>query len=257
MTPGVAITPLNPRGPSLRITIEPRASSDEPDPLTGEIDRAWAALRADNPRLFDGPLLSVTEVDAAANRIRCRRDSFKRLAVQRAEPLAPNVPTGVHHLSVTGAVLGRDRAGAPHVLLGRRGRETRLYGGQWELAPAGGIDAPADGVTELTRADVLRAFAKEAQEELGLELEPGEEAAIPLIVRDEHARSDDLLVVHRLPRAIDPRRPVACAAGDWEYVDTCWLALDDAAAFVARHAEAVIPPTRALLADPWWIEGEP
>ncbi len=256
MTPGVTITPLNPRGPALRVTIAPGASAGEADPLAGEIDRAWAALRADNPRLFDGPLLSVAAVDAAANRISCRRDSFKRLAVQRAEPMAANIPTGVHHLSVTGAVIGRDRAGTPHVLLGRRGRQTRLYGGQWELAPAGGIDAPGEDVAELTRDDILRAFVKEAHEELGLELEPGDDAAIPLIVRDDHASSDDLLVVHRLPRPIDPRRPVACAAGDWEYVDTCWLALDDAAAFAARHAEAVIPPTRALLADASWVDGE-
>lgn len=252
--PAVRITPLNPAADPARVIISPVAPFAQHD-NEAAVAAAWAALRRENPRLHDGPILAVAHIDPATNLLVCRRDSYRRLAVQTAGggPAAASVDTGVYQLSVTGAIIGRDRAGLPHILIGRRGTETRMYGGLWELAPAGGIDPPPPPRDRLGASDIFAALAKEAREELALDLGT-DPCRAALICRDEHARSDDLVIPVHLPDPINPRKPPACAAStSWEYLDTAWLALDDARSFVTRHAEACIPPTRALLASTRWL----
>lgn len=249
---GVRITPLNPAADPARVMVAPPppfAPHDNEDAIAA----AWGALCLGNPRLHDGPVLAVAHIDPQTNLIVCRRDSYRRLAVQTAEPVAASVDTGVYQLSVTGAIIGRDRAGLPHILIGRRGTETRMYGGMWELAPAGGIDPPPPSRDRLGAGDIFAALAREAREELALDL-GAEPCRAVLVCRDEHARSDDLVLPVYLPGTIDPRKPPACAAStSWEYLDTAWLALDDAGSFVSRHAGACIPPARALLASTHWL----
>lgn len=250
---GVTVTPLNPAAAPARILIAPTPPA--PHDLEDSVAQAWDALRRANPRLYDAPILAVAQIDPESNLIVCRRDAYRRLAVQTAEPAARSVDTGVYQLSVTGAITALDRAGNPHILIGRRGAETRMYGGLWELAPAGGIDAPLpppNGRDRLGAGDIFAALAKEALEELALDLGSTPHPA-RLVCRDHHARSDDLIIPVRLPAPIDPRKPPACAARVWEYLDTAWLPLADAPDFVSRHPDACIPPMQALLSDISWL----
>ena len=93
-------------------------------------ETVWKTMLDANPRLHDGPIWSVVEADAA--RLTVRADRYKRLAVQDDATIGW---LGVRQLGVKGLVIGHDRAGTPRVLLARRGSETRIYAGMWEIAP--------------------------------------------------------------------------------------------------------------------------
>jgi hypothetical protein len=86
-----------------------------------------------NPRLYDGDILSVVRMDPGRE-ILCRRGRYRHLTVE------PEIETGTDQLSVTAVVLSRDNRGDDTVLLGRRGRETRIYAacGSW-VPPVGSI----------------------------------------------------------------------------------------------------------------------
>lgn len=216
------------------------------------VEKRWAAMVDANPRLYSGPLLSVVSIDAELGVIHTARDEFKRLAVQ------PQVRTGVQILSVTGAITARDAKGRTHVLLGRRGRTTRVYGGMWELGPAGGIPPPHASVATLTETDAARHLLEEAEEELGLTLESSRIPPVALYIRDTIAHSDDLtfLIAHneagsmeRLAHDLAARR----ATHAWEYEETAWVALEDIPSFDANHAEEIIITTRAAFRGFGWM----
>ncbi len=241
--PGAMVIPLGAGPGELRVEIHD--APVRPAEIDRAVDAAWARLHGANPRFFDGCILSVERVTACAaggDTIVCVRDRFRYLAAQ------PEVATGVQLLGVNGVILGRDRRGGEHVLLGRRGYETRVYDGMWELAPGGGVDAPPEGVTHLALADIRRAMMKEVREELGLEVDAS--GAVPVAVtRDTLGASDIVSLRVELPREIDPRWTLCQSSGacDWEYIDAAWLSRADAAQFDRTHAHAIIPPTRAML----------
>lgn len=237
-------------GAGLTIDIRP-APSSWPGGQADAIERRWALMVAGNPRLYSGPLLSVVTIDHELGTIHAVRDEFKRLAVQ------PQVKTGVQILSVTGAITAKDNRGEPHVLLGRRGRTTRIYGGMWELGPAGGIPPPHASVSTLHESDAMRHLMEEAEEELGLTLEPASIRPASLYVRDTIANSDDLTFLIEHP---DPLDRVAAALAQsratqaWEYEETRWVALADLAAFDRAHSGEIIITTRAAFRGLGWVE---
>jgi 8-oxo-dGTP pyrophosphatase MutT (NUDIX family) len=223
---------------SLRILID-----DAPPPADPALDRAverrWQAMKRQNPRLFGGGVLSVSSLDAAAGLIRCRRDDYRRLVVQ------PDVPTGVLQLAISGLVLAPDARGRPHVLLGRRGHRTRMYGGMWELTPAGGVEPPVPPARELAHGDLAAELVRELREETGLE--PPPTRALPpalCIVLDRLASSYDIILRLDLP---EPSTPRPSPGSQWESLEFRWLSLDDVSRFLAH--EPVIEPTRAVLTD--------
>lgn len=233
--------------PDARLLVE---VVERPGPAVDEsaVASRWAALRAGNPRYFDGPVLSVLSIGrderpdrGAWTRIACRRGRYSHLAAQN--PGAGFVETYTDQLSVTAVVTGRDAAGREHVLLGRRGESTRIYGGMWELGPSGGVDAPAAGVSTLEEHELAKQVRSEVEEELGgsVRVDVGE---TPCMTYDAVARSWD--VVARC-RAIGPVRAGAAAAGNWEYGRSEWVPVDAVGAFDALHAGSIIAPTRALL----------
>lgn len=232
----------------LRVTI---ASTLTPPSYTEEEESRWAALCASNPRVHDGAILSVSGVEQSISKIACRRDRYKRLALQQT-PVAP--PHGVWLLGVKGWIIGRDKAGGEHLLIARRGDQTRIYAGLWESAPAGGVDPPREGVTELSVTDLAETLAIEAEEELGLTIDT-RRATVVGVCRDFVAGSDDVFVGVELDGVIDPRRTPSCQHGrcGWEYSDTAWLSLADAAGFDARPRTPMVPPTRAMLRLMGWI----
>ncbi|MFN0012032.1 MAG: hypothetical protein ACKVS8_10355 [Phycisphaerales bacterium] len=212
-----------------------------------EIERRWSAARAANPRLRDGDVLSVMAIDAAAGIISAARSSYKRLVAQDE-----TLDLGVRMLGVKGLIVGRDAAGDEHVLIARRGMETRVYGGMWEIAPAGGVQVPPRGVEALGTDALRQTLAEEAAEELGVTLDAS--GARPVaVVEDAVARSVDVIVRLEWPGVVEPRATVCRAAEEeWEYIDAAWLARRDARAFDAHAAGEIVGPMRVVMRWMGW-----
>jgi 8-oxo-dGTP pyrophosphatase MutT (NUDIX family) len=222
-----------------------------PIPNTAAVQAAWDGLCTANPRFFDGPLLSVLHIEQAAGgrggeptRIHARPDRFARLAVQ------PGVATGVRILSVTAICTATDPSGALHVLLGKRGRETRIYGGMWELGPSGGMSVPPPALQTLDVDAIWSHLADEVHEEIGIEADRGIAIAI---TRDNLAMSDDVVFQCDLGELATASR--ATRAANWEYEAIQWIPVAEIAQFDAAHASEIIVPTRALFASLGWSDG--
>jgi hypothetical protein len=214
-------------------------------PSTDEIDRAWGRLCAQNPRLHDGSVLSVREIDVrnSVATLRCSADTYKRLSVQ-----VLGVPTGVEQLSVTGLLIARDAQGREHAMLGRRHRETRIYADRWELGPAGGVDIRA-----AIDLDALRAqLGEEMREEAGL-TDGASRAGPIMLVRDTIACSLDVLMRVEMHEPVEALRALhAHQTHDrWEYDEILWLARDGAPETLADLD--LIEPTRAILHALGWL----
>jgi isopentenyldiphosphate isomerase len=214
-----------------------------PPEVSPAAEARWRELCAQNPRHFDGPILSVVTFDPDANEVMCRRDRYMRLAVQ------PRVHTGVQQLSVTAVLTARDEAGREHVLLGRRAQETRIFGGMWEIGPSGGIPAPHASVQELPADAIIAHLSDEVSEEIGLEIEQGEGVAY---IRDHVAYSDDLCISCDLGRLEE----VGASAANWEYTEVLWLPVDSVSVFDQANAGEIIAATRALFRVLGWVPDE-
>lgn len=201
----------------------------------------WEALRRANPRLFNGPVLSLTAIDGGV--VRARRDSYQRLAVQGEAPELVTPP--VVQLSVTGLVTARDASGRRHVLMGQRSDATRIYGSQWEIGPAGGIEPPPPSVRRLDGHDVFRQLVEEMREEVGLPADPDPGPVVALAL-DARADSCDAVMLIDLVRPLEDviAHTEAGARRGWEYRTTRWVPTDLFGAFV--RAEPCIPPTAGL-----------
>ncbi len=230
--PGVRIWSVQPMSEGdLRVEVEEGTEAGEDE----RVERAWAALCAANPRLHDGPILSMTSFDPVAGRIGCRRDSYKRLSVQDA------VETGVVLLSVSAIVTVPDGHGREHVLLGRRSESTRIYGGMWELAPAGGLDGGVTG--PVPGARLIGQLAEELREECGI-TEPIGAARPEAFCRDERACSFN--IVYRV-RLAGPLGALRYGVRHWDCDEALWLPVSIVRDFVRQNGEKIIAPTRALL----------
>lgn len=193
-------------------------------------------MTAANPRLFDGPILSMADFDPQVGRLVCRRSSYKWLAVQ------DEVETGVMLLAVNGVVTARDTGGREHFLLARRSPMTWKYGGAWELSPAGGLDPPpADGRADpYTLTDQLR---RELAEEAGIE-DPLADARPIAFYRDAAARSFNIILRARLSRPLD--QVIESTRGThWDTDATRWVSGPGLPGFLASHP--VIPACHAIL----------
>lgn len=239
--PGIEIWPVD---ASVHVEV---ARDGVPEAATPDspVGREWARLRAANPRLFDGTLLSVRGFDVTSRQILAKRERYQRLAVQ------PVAQTGVRLLAVTALLIQGDGADA-RVLLGRRGDHVRMYPGMWEIGPSGGVDSPPLSVDRLDVDHLRSHLADEIAEELG----PGAfdvlgaavDSAHPVaLTRDHAARSDDVCFVVRADGRLNTHDP------NWEYSDVRWLTLKDAAAFNTSQPEAIIPPTRSLMRFLGWV----
>ncbi len=239
--PGISVWAWPPeRG--LRIRIEQHPPGPARPEVSARIESEWARQSAANPRLFDGPVLSVVRMEPGED-IRVRRDSYKRLAVQ------PAVETGVEQLSVTGVVLCRDAAGTDRVFVGRRSRQTRIYGDMWELGPSGGVDPPSWNRAELAEADLIFQLQREFAEETGYAA-PLSDIRAHAICQDQVARSCDIVFVCRVD---DPGPSPAADAERWEYDRFQWIPLASIPELYQLHGGQIIPPTRALFRFFGWL----
>jgi hypothetical protein len=231
--------------PSGEMVVE--VASARAEVYTAAEEACWASLCAANGRVHDGEILRVVGVDFERSVVRCERGRYKRLVVSRALGASEEVRI----LGVKGFIVGRDAAGGEHVLIGRRGAQTRVYGGLWETAPAGGVAVPRDGVTAIGVRELAASVEEEGEEELGVALDT-RGARVVAVCRDEVAGSDDVFLRFEMAGVINPRRAGACqhGSGGWEYSDTAWLARADAAGFDSR---GLIAPVRAVLRVLGWV----
>ncbi|KAA0215049.1 MAG: NUDIX hydrolase [Leptolyngbya sp. PLA3] len=199
--------------------------------LEAAVQERWTQMLTGNPRLFDGRTLSFHCFDERTAVITACVNPYRFLAVQ------PQVRTGVTQLGVTGLLTcgqGAERC----VLLARRGRDTRLYSGRWELAPSGGVDAPPVGVCQLTLDDLREHLRREVEEELGLTI-PWLDASALALCHDPAAPSVDVVFRIHISGKVNP------TALNWEYDGFRWLPVRD-----LSHALTtidLIEPSCALL----------
>jgi 8-oxo-dGTP pyrophosphatase MutT (NUDIX family) len=219
-----------------------------------EMDRRWGLLKRENPRYHDGELLVVRGIDAGARRVRLARGRFKPMAVQ-----GEGLELGYFGLGVKGLVIGRDARGAEHVLIARRGPETRIYQSMWEVCPAGGVEPGGEPAGEVagdavSLATVMAALVSEGREELGVDLSSAGKRVVA-VVRDSIAHSCDVIVRVDWAGLVNPRASVCRAGGEggqWEYIDSAWLSRADAARFDREHGAAVVGPARAVMRWMGW-----
>lgn len=194
----------------------------------------WTRRCEANPRLFNGPMLSVDRFDPEAGTIAARRAWYKQLVLNAR---------GVQLLAVIGVVVARREGGGVCTLLGRRGRQTRLYGRRWELAPAGGVD-PVEG-PRVTRDMVMAQLAEEMREEVGIEAR-ARHADIVAIVHNEESRSVDLVALIEPEETVEALRARAFREATWEHERLLWLPIRAASRFVSTHREQITPQSRVI-----------
>jgi 8-oxo-dGTP pyrophosphatase MutT (NUDIX family) len=219
---------------TVRVVREPVART--PEQAAG-IAAAWDRLCASNPRYFNGRILSFESYDAATGVAVARDEEYRAHAAKRS------VDLGLSFFGITGVLCVGEGAGTRY-MLARRGESVHDYPGQWEFGPCGGIDPPASGDT-LTPADLVAELAREAREELGIDLTGAELTHLALVHDRPAIGSTDLMVRCRL--ASEP-----VTASNWEVSGTRWVTLDELVAWGERRPEAIIPTTRALAA---WLAG--
>jgi hypothetical protein len=238
------LTPL-PAAASLRFEILPA----QPPPYSAAIDAAWQALRAQNHRLFDGPILLA---ERRGDHVSLRPSTYRHLAT------APQLSASLRAFGVQGLLIARDARDTPHLLLARRSGEVRIYAGLWENAPSGTVSLPpaTSAPGHLDTSALIHALAAEGTEELGLDITHAPATPIALL-DDAEANSLDVVLRIDLPGPINPRTlPCSTSHNRWEYADTAWIALPDLEPWCTKNAHAISPPTRTLLS---WLNslGEP
>lgn len=224
-----------------------------PAPSDEATDRAWEGMAATNPRLFDGLFLSVERwtpdrsaggVAGGGGEFGCRVERYRRLAT------AGVVRCGceVRLLALTGVVTARDSAGAEHVLMGLRAAQTRMYGGLWEFAPAGGVDPPGAG--QLFDVGLLRrVLARELEEEVGLAPESMGACEPVMVVLNSEARSYDVVMRARLLIGVE-EAALRARPGSWEYERVEWVPVEEARGFA--EVEGMVPQGLEILRRLGW-----
>jgi len=146
VTPGVRVCVVRPMPPL-------------PDWLDREIDTIWHSeqQRLDGA-LFNGQVFSA---DVISPRLICGHwTEFRRIVAQMRKPeLHPAL--GIRPLAVGGIIICPDG-----VLFGRRPTRSVYQAGEWQLPPAGSVDANA--ARAQGRVDVAAMVLQELAEELGL-----------------------------------------------------------------------------------------
>ncbi|MFN7022009.1 MAG: hypothetical protein ACK4WH_11875, partial [Phycisphaerales bacterium] len=190
-----------------------------PAGVDAEVDRVWEEMRRANPRLHDGPVALVEAAGPGEGEWACRAGRYREVATARA------LGRRVRALGVSGLVIGRDGRGVEHALFGRRGSQTRIYGGLWEHAPSGTVGILGDGAERIGVDQLAGVLREEGLEEVGIDLGKAAEVRAVATVEDARACSVDVVMRVEVGGVIEPRwAPCAAgASGAWEYTDTAWV----------------------------------
>lgn len=219
--------------PDVLVTIG-RDAVPEPTPA---VAARWAELSRANPRLYDGPILSVKSIDTEHSHIHTARDRYSRLAV------FPQVRTGSRLLAVTGLLLARDLGGRQYALAGKRGQHVSRYPMSWEFGPSGGMAPPPPNIDRFGIEFVVSHLREELDEEIHLDDVEGTFSPIAYM-RDHAVMSDDIVLLCDLGQ-LDGRL-ATLAPGNWEYSDVRWVPTDSVQSFIDAEPTGMIPTSRAL-----------
>ncbi len=196
-----------------------------------EIERAWDSLCAQNPRYFNGKILTFDSYDPATGVIHARVDEYKNHAVRDMLEHDQSI------LAVTAMLYGNDEHNM-HYLVGQRSPELHCYGGLWELGPSGGVDVPRFRNTLNTKG-IIADIAREVSEEIGLKISNPPHHPIA-IVHDDEAGSTDIaiqILIDGMPEL----------KTNWEYTQTRWVTIEDLHQWTKNSPEEFIPTTLALI----------
>jgi 8-oxo-dGTP pyrophosphatase MutT (NUDIX family) len=120
------------------------------DPPLEAIDARWDAMRAANPRFFDGRALHVLGVSRNGHGgvvVHAMETAYRFYAVIRE-----GLDTGVRPLGVKGIAAEAAAASAPpRWLMGRRASNVAYYPDQWEFVPGGCLEPDVDPAAMLLR----------------------------------------------------------------------------------------------------------
>lgn len=228
--PGVRVWLLH-AGMPFSIELDRSPLKLESQEFETRIDAEWRRRLAQNPKMFNAPLLAVSSFEPLTGEIKARIEEYRRMVVQ------PSINTGVVLLAVTVVLTGMMN-GRECVVLGKRSPKTRIYGDYWELGPSGGVELPPGTATLLGAGYIFEQCALEMEHELNV---PWRNPMLAAVTYEHDARCLDVIV-----RAEVDIPEGGFAPSNWEYLEVRAVPLDELAAFDAEHAERIIPPTRAL-----------
>lgn len=214
--------------------------------LTAELDAAVECLWRDACAiaeaggaggLFNGPVFSVDRF--SPREITGHMTEFRRVVAQMNDPKM-FAALGLRPLAVCGALRCADG-----LVIGRRHWGAVYQPGQWQLPPAGSVDASAlrpDG-----RIDIEAALLAELTEELGLNPDAVDTPRPLCIV--EHPASHVCDFGLALRTELDEAGVLAAhrAGGNSEYDPLLVVAEADLPCFVARAGKGLVPPAREFM----------
>ncbi|HET6196916.1 MAG TPA: NUDIX hydrolase [Acetobacteraceae bacterium] len=209
-----------------------------PAPLDAEVERLWAAAqRRLSGRLFNGRVFSA---DVITPSLVCGHwTEFRRIVAQMdRHDLFPVL--GLRSLAVGGVVISPDG-----VVFGRRPVDAVYQAGEWQLPPAGSVDASAAGPEG--SVDVRRQFFSELREELGLDRDAVSEPRLLCLVEHPGSRVLDLGVAVRTKLSAAEIRATHAAHGNAEYGALEVIPVAKLPAFLDRAGGALNGQARELL----------
>jgi hypothetical protein len=209
-----------------------------PPSLDAEVERLWAAAqRRLSGRLFNGRVFSA---DVITPGLVCGHwTEFRRIVAQMDfHELFPVL--GLRSLAVGGVVMCPEG-----VVFGRRPADAVYQAGEWQLPPAGSVDASAGGPEG--SVDVRRQFFSELREELGLERDAVGEPRLLCLVEHPGSRVLDLGVAVRTELSAAQIRAAHAARGNGEYGTLEVVPIAELPAFLDRAGGALNGQARELL----------
>lgn len=213
--------------PDFRLTVHPPPAL--PAAVEARITAVWQAEVAAAPHLFDGPLLALTA--HTPHRIDACALSYRYLLARRRDPGLRHA-ISVRPLAVTGLLSCADG-----IVLGLRAAHVASHAGQWEPAPAGGLD----------RADPAAQVLDELREELGLGArDVGTPRPLTLMETGSEGVFDIVYRLHTPLRGDDVRAAWTANATD-EYRDIAIVRPADIGTFLRREQDRLMPGTAPLL----------
>ncbi len=236
--------PITHDDPELLIQLD----NSPPQKLAADEYQIWQKLKSLNPRLYNSPIITITSFTPPpqptqpnpAPTLHCQLDHYARLAI--ADTLSSNITV----LSITGLLVSTDINSDPCILLGKRSKQTRIYGDSWELAPSGTLDPDLNPAHHITNDLLNHQLSKELSEEISSDF--ALKTALPIaIMHDPVAHSLDIIM--RADLASPP--PPLPTDTNWEYQSLRWLSKHKAPDFIKQNL--VITPTLAVLKHLDWI----
>lgn len=206
-----------------------------PRPYSEPAKTEWERVLLDNPRVYDGPMVFVSDHDN--NTLRCRPGTYQEFVTAEI----------AGHFTIALGVSGLIRYRTPDdnflTLIGHRGNQTRIYGGTWETAPRGTVSPPPLGV-QVSRHTLESQLLQECKEEIGVQLSPASITPFALVL-DPNARSLDVVCVAAVDKnGYDQIEDSIRKGGNWEYSQLRWVDLEKDG---TRLIDDFSPPAAALV----------